>query len=80
MCCGKGMCTQCVCPHILRHKLQCHTVTIQIFRSLSFFFHQFSHLFMLEVDKLLMVADDHYLTTKYEVKVVSVLNLNIPQT
>ena len=74
------MCTQCVRLEILRHKLQCHTVTIQIFRSLSFFFHQLSHLFLLEVAKLLMVADDHYLTTRYEVKVVSVLNLNIPPT
>jgi len=27
-----------------------------------------------------MVADDHYLTNKYEVKVVSVLNTNIPPT
>jgi hypothetical protein len=27
---------------------------------------------MLDIAKLLMVADDHYLTTKYEVKIVSV--------
>jgi len=74
------MCTQRVCPYILRHKLHCRTVTIQIFSSLSFFFYQLCHLFMLEVAELLMVADDHYLTTKYEVKVVSVLNLNIPPT
>jgi hypothetical protein len=50
------------------------------FRYSVLFFHQLSHLIMLEVAKLLMVAGDCCLTTEYKVKVVSILNLHMPPT